>query len=1391
MGGKSSTSTQQITIPPDVLARYNSVNATAERAAAKPFQEYSGEFVAPVNQQQQQGIAGINAAANQAQPTYQQAIAGTQGAYYGAQPYNQAATGYALGAGQNVTASDLNGAAINKYMSPYLSNVVGSEAALLNQNNQQAMAGQLGNAITSGAFGGDRAGIAAANLAQQQQLANANIYSNLLNQGYGQALSTAQQQQGVNLGAEQANRAAYGNAAQLLQGIGQQQFGQGLGAAQQTAALGQGAQEAALQGAQAQIGAGTLQQQTAQAGDTARYNQFLQQQSYPFQTAQFLANIAEGTGALSGSTTTATQPGGFFSDERLKENIEPIGKTFDGQTIHKYNYKGDPRTQIGLIAQEVERHHPEAVGLAGGYKTVDYDKATSEGGAVGLGHAGEGFAYGGTPMLPGGTPMLPGVSPVDMSSILQSQQQMYSPYSGSGLYGGKPGGMYGGGGGYVPAANLPVAHLATANMSMPQQKTVLQNTKDAADAAKGMQNTWKDAKGAYKDIKDAYSSHKVGQDINNFHGDIGNIGDGSAAAGAANVVDANTPPEPSLKSASSDSISIARGGFVGHYADGGAMPYASSGGDLDIPEVAPQAHSLQTAGSMGGPGQSGLGQIKQVADTANSVMNAFGFADGGLVPSSIDIPEEKPSQQLAVASAPTPQKDQTMQTIMDVAKIAAMFAARGGAVHREGHAYGGMPGANPALEGINHPSMAVTPSTGGAKGMMHQPMHPALAHALENMRHADGGRIHKAFAGSVAGLDPQDFSSSSNASGSFDTPEPSWWEKNVTGIPGQRSGFGQLIDKMNQQSADQVALEKERKVREDRRNALASQTGFFSPGTPEELAIKRQKLDEANANLEDLQKPGALQRIQQQSADRVPPLVPQQSTGLSPQPAAPAAAANTPASRVAPAAPAESPAAPPTADAGLAAAKPSYEPPTNAVPEGAGISPPSTQSLLDKALATPRDQGLAAAQSAAQPTTPATEQEHKQNLLAKALGLFKTNGEYDSGKVIPFFTGLAAMGLAPTRSLGVALSAGVGAGAQSYLPTQQQKADIAQTKEGTYGQQIENAIAANQISRDAIDWERGLVRLATGQWIPFGRWQGMGMPATWGQAEGIAAQQRLPFGKVTNAPTVSTTPSSTVKAPVQGFSPTDQEKATIDQDSDRFGSSPEAYGPGYRARFADSNNFIDKASSQAQLSRNTGAQLTNMARAISSIPEDSFATGGPFSDIRNRGMMIFNDLVRAGGHPELAVSQQDITNHTTADKFSRALQFGLANQSQQNSIQGLITAGEGTPSSAQDRHTALSLLASLMIEKQKAIDLDQYLNNARNSTSNQYGFSSRAAERAFRNGQGSDARYFADKEKLVKALEDPKFLNAMYEGKLSDDAIRAWERINEAEGVSRYILSRS
>lgn len=199
MGGKTSKSTQAITIPPEVLARYNAINARADTVTNKPYEKYTGEFVAPLTETQRAGMAGVNAAANMAQPYYgaatnqlmtaqgqtqpifERAGQAIESGLSGAQGYNAAATNYAL---QGATSVDPRELQIQQFMSPYLQNVLQGTAGILNQQNQQQQAGQMGNAIRSGAFGGDRSGIAAANLNQQQNLANAKIYSDKIGRAH-------------------------------------------------------------------------------------------------------------------------------------------------------------------------------------------------------------------------------------------------------------------------------------------------------------------------------------------------------------------------------------------------------------------------------------------------------------------------------------------------------------------------------------------------------------------------------------------------------------------------------------------------------------------------------------------------------------------------------------------------------------------------------------------------------------------------------------------------------------------------------------------------------------------------------------------------------------------------------------------------------------------------------------------------------------------------------------------------------------------------------------------------------------------------------------------------------------------------------------------------------
>jgi hypothetical protein len=594
----------------------------------------------------------------------------------------------------------------------------------------------MGNAIRSGAFGGDRGGIAAANLNQQQNLANSKIFSDLLNQGFGQALGTAQQQQQLGLGAAQANRAAQQQAAQQALAIGQQGFGQGLSAAQQQAALGQqlfgmgsttgqnaaalgqqvygqgtgtaaqqaamgqqifgqgataaaqqaalgqqqfgqgtaasqqaaalgqglyglgantasqlaalgtGAQGAALSGAGAQLAAGQAEQATQQAENTAKYNEFLQAQSLPYQQLKLASDIALGTGTASGSTTTTAQPGGFFSDERLKENIKAVGKTFDGQTIHSYNYKGDPRTQIGLIAQEVQKHHPEAVGLAGGYKTVNYDKATedaadrghmasgglaSAGGSVMPQDAGQGFSNGG----------LAGFDPSVMQQMLAAQQAMYAPLSSGNMYAGGPNA----GGGLVPQSSVAASQLMTPS-ALPQKATGAEKAKTIVD---------------------------LGNSINKFGEGVGAWGDDTDDDGFR--LSKDTSKEINALSKSEK-----------HRAMGGGIPYGGQGLDIPTSGLGGASGNPMTAGALPGQ-QSGLDKLSKVANVADTGMKLgkFGkkiglFSTGGTPygDHGLDIPDEDDSSktyQLPTAGDMPDKPESGIDKVGKIAKIAGTIAA--------------------------------------------------------------------------------------------------------------------------------------------------------------------------------------------------------------------------------------------------------------------------------------------------------------------------------------------------------------------------------------------------------------------------------------------------------------------------------------------------------------------------------------------------------------------------------------------------------------------------------------------------------------------------------------------------------------------------------------------
>jgi hypothetical protein len=97
------------------------------------------------------------------------------------------------------------------------------------------------------------------------------------------------------------------------------------------------------------------------------------QQQASAANASASASKQSGLMGMFGSAAAAAIPL-MFSDKRLKTDIKKVGKTNEGLPVYTYKYKGDDTTQMGVMAQDVEKKTPSAVRTLGGFKAVDYTK---------------------------------------------------------------------------------------------------------------------------------------------------------------------------------------------------------------------------------------------------------------------------------------------------------------------------------------------------------------------------------------------------------------------------------------------------------------------------------------------------------------------------------------------------------------------------------------------------------------------------------------------------------------------------------------------------------------------------------------------------------------------------------------------------------------------------------------------------------------------------------------------------------------------------------------------------------------------------------------------------------------------------------------------------------
>jgi hypothetical protein len=323
--------------------------------AQNPYQQYQGERIAgfsPLQEQAFKGVqamqpnaavsAGITSAQDAAQRAaanqpYQAATFGNQ--YQGPQFQNMG-LGY-LSAG---TRDFTDPGVAQSYMSPYQQNVTEFQKQQAIQDFGRQLPGMGAATAQANAFGGNRASLMRAEGQRNLQNQLAGIQATGTQAAYGAGQQAFMTDQARQLQAQLANQGAFGQ----MQGLGAQQnlaanqqalqnaqlaaqyglagqqaaeqsrqYGAGLGLQnlqQQLAAAGmlgnlgqtQYAQTMGINAAQQQAGA--QQQAQAQQALTQSYQDFLNQQRYPYQQLGFMSDILRGTPATASSQTIYQAP---------------------------------------------------------------------------------------------------------------------------------------------------------------------------------------------------------------------------------------------------------------------------------------------------------------------------------------------------------------------------------------------------------------------------------------------------------------------------------------------------------------------------------------------------------------------------------------------------------------------------------------------------------------------------------------------------------------------------------------------------------------------------------------------------------------------------------------------------------------------------------------------------------------------------------------------------------------------------------------------------------------------------------------------------------------------------------------------------------------------------
>lgn len=308
---------------PQFLSDYTQgVIAKANAVAAEPYQIYQGPRISGFKPDEEAAFEAVRQNMGRADPYTAQAR-GLADASAQINPLN-AAAGYLQQGSQAFPEN------VDRYMNPYVQNVLNRQESLAERTLNEKFLPQLKGAFTrSGQFGSSEM--------QRRGLQGVRDITENLEEQRLATLGDAYNRSADIFGADQGRQIQAGQATGQL--AGDTQRGQ-IAAAQQLGALGEFASAQGYRDAAAREAVGTAERQMEQGSLDLAYQDFLKQRDYPKDQLGFLSNIVRGLPYSEATTESKTGPASVYGPSPLSQigSAVAVGKGL--QDLTKGNKRG-------------------------------------------------------------------------------------------------------------------------------------------------------------------------------------------------------------------------------------------------------------------------------------------------------------------------------------------------------------------------------------------------------------------------------------------------------------------------------------------------------------------------------------------------------------------------------------------------------------------------------------------------------------------------------------------------------------------------------------------------------------------------------------------------------------------------------------------------------------------------------------------------------------------------------------------------------------------------------------------------------------------------------------------------------------------------------------------